>query len=216
MTEPAMPTPPMPEYKGAPLDAERGPGLGCFWIQIVLLVVLLILTPLSVLWAWPSMVSAALLILSLVLLFFVGQTMIFLLRLVAADRRSRRRPLAPTARKTVGDLENIPRFESIEEVMAAEREEDAKHHAGIPYDPGTRVAVARTPATEAAGYAGRTGTLSGWTTPSGGHVPVIGSPPSDHAHGVNFDDGTEAWFDPDLLTPVADQTGSDQDNTGAS
>ena len=95
----------MPEYKGAPLDAERGPGLGCFWIQIVLLVALLILTPLSVLWAWPSMVSAALLILSLVLLFFVGQTMIFLLRLVAADRRSRRRPMAPTARKTVGDLE---------------------------------------------------------------------------------------------------------------
>ena len=100
MTDPAM-----PEYKGAPLDAERGPGLGCFWIQIVLLVALLILTPLSVLWAWPSMVSAALLILSLVLLFFVGQTMIFLLRLVAADRRTRRRPLAPTARKTVGDLE---------------------------------------------------------------------------------------------------------------
>jgi hypothetical protein len=98
MTDPAM-----PEYKGAPLDAERGPGLGCFWIQIVLLIALLILTPLSVLWAWPSMVSAALLILSLVLLFFVGQTMIFLLRLVAADRRSRRRPLAPTARKTVGD-----------------------------------------------------------------------------------------------------------------
>ena len=65
----------MPEYKGAPLDADRGPGLGCFWIQAVLLVALLVLTPLSVVWAWPSMVSAALLILSLVLLFFVGQTM---------------------------------------------------------------------------------------------------------------------------------------------
>jgi hypothetical protein len=99
------PNPQMPDYKGAPLDSERGPGLGCFWIQAGLLVALLILTPLSVVWAWPSMVSAALLILSLVLLFFVGQTMIFLLRLVAADRRSRRRPLAPTARKTVGDLE---------------------------------------------------------------------------------------------------------------
>jgi hypothetical protein len=101
MTDPAM-----PEYKGAPLDAERGPGLGCFWIQIVLLVALLVLTPLSVLWAWPSMVSAALLILSLVLLFFVGQTMIFLLRLVAADRRSRRRPNSPSARRTVGQLED--------------------------------------------------------------------------------------------------------------
>src|SRR5512141_2094561 len=79
---PPIPAPPgqMPEYKGAPLDAERGPGLGCFWIQVVLLVTLLVLTPLSVVWAAPSMVSAAFLILSLVILFFVGQTMIFLLR----------------------------------------------------------------------------------------------------------------------------------------
>ncbi len=115
MTDPAMPGsgmpgsgmsgPGMPDYKGAPLDSERGPGLGCFRIQVVLLVALLILTPLSVLWAWPSIVSAALLILSLVVLFFVGMTIVFLLRLTAADRRSRRRPLAPTARKTVGDLE---------------------------------------------------------------------------------------------------------------
>ena len=117
MTDPAMPDSQMPDsqmpdYKGAPLEAERGPGLGCFWIQIVLLIALLILTPLSVLWAWPSIVSAALLILSLVLLFFVGQTMIFLLRLVAADRRSRRRPLAPTARKTVGDLEDESRADA--------------------------------------------------------------------------------------------------------
>ena len=96
----------MPDYKGAPLDAERGPGLGCFWIQVVLLVAMLVLTPLSVVWAWPSMVSAALLILSLVLLFFVGQTMIFLLRLVAADRRTRRRPRSATARPTVGQLED--------------------------------------------------------------------------------------------------------------
>lgn len=102
----AIPNPEMPEYKGAPLDSERGPGLGCFWIQIVLLIALLILTPLSVVWAWPSMVSAALLILSLAVLFFVGQTMIFLLRLVAADRRSRRRPNSPSARRTVGQLED--------------------------------------------------------------------------------------------------------------
>jgi hypothetical protein len=99
-------TPPMPEYKGAPLDAERGPGLGCFYTQVVLLVVLLVLTPLSVALGWPSMVSAALLILALVILFFVGMTIVFLLRLTAADRRSRRRPLAPTARPTVGDLED--------------------------------------------------------------------------------------------------------------
>ena len=104
--ETSPPAPPMPEYKGAPLDAERGPGLGCFWIQVVLLVALLVLTPLSVIWAAPSWLSAALLILSLVILFFVGQTMIFLLRLVAADRRSRRRPLRPEARQTVGQLED--------------------------------------------------------------------------------------------------------------
>jgi hypothetical protein len=98
--------PPLPDYKGAPLDAERGPGLGCFWAQVVLLVVLLVVTPLSVVMSAPSWFSAALLIILLVLLFFVGQTMIFLLRLVAADRRSRRRPMGANARRTVGQLED--------------------------------------------------------------------------------------------------------------
>ena len=94
-------------YKGAPLDAESGPGLGCFWIQVVTLVVLLVLTPLTVVLAFPPWVSAALLILSLVILFFVGQTSIFLLRLVAADRRAARRvPRSATARRTVGQLED--------------------------------------------------------------------------------------------------------------
>lgn len=97
--------PATPSYKGEPLDPERGPGLGCFWIQVVVLAVLLVLTPLTVVWAWDSTVSAVLLILTLVVLLFVGQTTIFLLRLVAADRRTRRRPLAPTAAKTVGELE---------------------------------------------------------------------------------------------------------------
>jgi hypothetical protein len=102
----ATPAPEVPSYKGAPLDADRGPGLGCFWIQVIVLITFLILTPLTVTWAWPSWISAALLIIVLVLLLFVGQTTIFLLRLVAADRRTaRRRPLSPTARKTVGDLE---------------------------------------------------------------------------------------------------------------
>jgi hypothetical protein len=44
------------------------------------------------------------LIVTLLLLLFVGQTVIFLLRLVSADRRSRRRPLRAGARPTVGDL----------------------------------------------------------------------------------------------------------------
>jgi hypothetical protein len=70
-------------------------------------VALLILTPLTVVMAFPPWVSAALLILSLVILFFVGQTSIFLLRLVAADRRAARRvPRSATARRTVGQLED--------------------------------------------------------------------------------------------------------------
>jgi hypothetical protein len=97
-----------PSYKGAPLDAEAGPGLGCFYLQVVLLIILLIVTPLSVVWSFPSWVSAALLILTLIILFFVGMTMVFLLRLVAADRRSQRRPLREGARKTVGQLESEP------------------------------------------------------------------------------------------------------------
>lgn len=102
MSAPAGP----PDYKGEPLDAERGPGLGCFWIQIALLTFFLVLTPLTVIWAWDERISAALLILTLVLLLFTGQTIIFLLRLVAADRRTRRAPLSPSARPTVGQLED--------------------------------------------------------------------------------------------------------------
>lgn len=92
------------EYKGAPLDPERGPGLGCFWVQVVLLAVLVVATPLSV-GRVPDVVTALLLFAVIGLLFFVGQTAIFLLRLVAAERReARRRPLASRT-KTVGELE---------------------------------------------------------------------------------------------------------------
>jgi hypothetical protein len=96
----------MPEYKGEPLDAERGPGLGCFWIQIALLTFFLIFTPLTVTWGWDPFISGALLIFTLVLLLFSGQTIIFLLRLVAADRRTRRTPLDPSAKPTVGQMED--------------------------------------------------------------------------------------------------------------
>ena len=101
-----MSGPETPLYKGEPLDAERGPGLGCFWFQVIVLGVLLVATPLTVVWGAPPVVSAAMLIVTLVLLLFAGQTVIFLLRLVAADRRSRRRPMASTARKTVGMMED--------------------------------------------------------------------------------------------------------------
>ncbi len=108
MTEPQPPSTQRDvQYKGAPLDSGKGPGLGCFWSQIVVLVAFLILTPLSVAWNWPFWLSAALLISVLVLLLVAGQTVIFLLRLIAADRRAegRRRPLASRS-LTVGEIED--------------------------------------------------------------------------------------------------------------
>jgi hypothetical protein len=95
------------DYKGEPLDGERGPGLGCFRFQVVLLVVFIVLTPLTVAWGWPVAVSAILLFATLVLLLFAGQTVIFLLRLVAADRREGTRHAPRNARTpTVGQLED--------------------------------------------------------------------------------------------------------------
>jgi hypothetical protein len=94
------------EYKGQPLDAERGPGLGCFRIQLVVLVILILLTPLSV-GKVPDVVTALLLFATIALLLVSGQTIIFLLRLVAADRRGRRQPLAART-PTVGQLEDVP------------------------------------------------------------------------------------------------------------
>jgi hypothetical protein len=65
-----------------------------------------VLTPLSAAWDWPVLVTIVLLAVTLVLLLFVGQTVIFLLRLVAADRRARRAPLNPSAKPTVGQMED--------------------------------------------------------------------------------------------------------------
>ena len=73
-----------------------------------MLVVFIVLTPLSVVWQWPSAVSAALLFAVILLLLVTGQTIIFLLRLVSAERRGRRRPLA-SGTKTVGELEDAAR-----------------------------------------------------------------------------------------------------------
>jgi hypothetical protein len=93
------------QYKGEDLDAQRGPGLGCFRFQLVLLAVFIVLAPLSAMWHWPDWISALLLFIVVGLLLVSGQTIIFLLRLVAADRRSRRRPLA-SGTKTVGEIED--------------------------------------------------------------------------------------------------------------
>jgi len=109
IVDPTPPRPPRPtgpiQYKGDALDGQRGPGLGCFRFQLVVLVAFIILTPLSVVWDWPPALSAALLFAVILLLLITGQTIIFLLRLVAADRRGRRRPLG-SATPTVGELED--------------------------------------------------------------------------------------------------------------
>ena len=93
------------QYKGDDLEPERGPGLGCFRFQLAVLVVFIALTPLTVMWNWPATVSTVLLFVVIGLLLTTGQTIIFLLRLVAADRRGRRVPLAGGSR-TVGELED--------------------------------------------------------------------------------------------------------------
>jgi hypothetical protein len=113
------------DYKGEPLDAERGPGLGCFRFQVVLLAILIVLTPLSVAWSWPVGLSVAFLFITLILLLFTGQTVIFLLRLVAADRREgRRRPLGSTTR-TVGELEDEATADPLPETGTAETADQA-------------------------------------------------------------------------------------------
>lgn len=115
------------QYRGDDLQPERGPGLGCFRFQLVVLAVFVVLAPLSVAWGWPSAVSAALLFAVIALLLITGQTIIFLLRLVAADRRGRRRPLASDT-KTVGELED-------QEAGAAEEAGPAEPPADDPARP---------------------------------------------------------------------------------
>jgi hypothetical protein len=118
------------QYRGEPLDPGRGPGLGCFRFQLIVLAIFLVLTPLSVAWRWPILVSAALLIAVIVLLLVAGQTVIFLLRLVAAERRAgRRRPLASQTR-TVGELED--------EAGARSEAAAPASHAQAPDDPSVR------------------------------------------------------------------------------
>jgi hypothetical protein len=118
-TPPRRPRPTGPvQYRGDDLTPERGPGLGCFRLQLVILVFFIVLTPLSVVWNWPFPVSAALLFAVIGLLLVTGQTIIFLLRLVAADRRGRRRPLASET-KTVGELEDAEHTSPGEEPAAA-------------------------------------------------------------------------------------------------
>ncbi len=138
MTSPDQAPPVRPvDYKGEPLDAERGPGLGCFRFQVVLLVVLLVLTPLTVAWNWPAAVSMGLLFVTLILLLFAGQTVIFLLRLVAADRRegTRHAPRAGTT-PTVGQLEDTVSVDALGRPIEAQN--PGSPAEAQPVDPGVR------------------------------------------------------------------------------
>jgi hypothetical protein len=114
-------------YKGEPLEPERGPGLGCFRFQLTVLVVLIIATPLSV-GRLPDTVTAILLFATLGLLLVSGQTMIFLLRLVAAERRGRREPLSART-PTVGQLEDGAGPETPEPTPELEDATDDRGHA---------------------------------------------------------------------------------------
>jgi hypothetical protein len=130
-TTPAAPADPLPAARPDDhLDPERGPGLGCFRLQVVLLLVLLVLTPMTVGWGWPPAVSAVLLFVVLILLLFTGQTAIYLLRIVAADRRDgrRHRPVAsPTP--TAGELEDAE--------PTADPGPGTEPRTATPADPGT-------------------------------------------------------------------------------
>jgi hypothetical protein len=102
---------------------------------LIVLAVMIVLTPLSVAWDWPPAVSAALLIAVIVLLLVTGQTIIFLLRLVAADRRAgRRRPLASRT-PTVGEIEDaaLPGESGIEKRNSGQPDEPTDP----PPSPGT-------------------------------------------------------------------------------
>ena len=139
MTSPEQPTSVRPvEYKGEPLDSERGPGLGCFRFQVGLLVVFVILTPLTVIWNWPVEVSIILLFATIVLLLFAGQTIIFRLRLVAADRREGRRVPLASGTKTVGQLADAEAPGAPQPVVSAAPEPTADENDAPPPDPGVR------------------------------------------------------------------------------
>ena len=113
---------------------------------MIVLVVLIVLTPLTVAWDWPPAVSAALLFIVIFLLLITGQTIIFLLRLVAADRRTRRRPMG-SATKTVGELEDAATADGGHEAAeAATRPVPRRRRASRAEDPAVEPGPPRDPA----------------------------------------------------------------------
>ena len=118
------------QYKGDELDPARGPGLGCFRFQLAVLVVLVVLTPLTVVWGWSTWVSTVLLFAVILLLLVTGQTIIFLLRLVAADRRTRRRPLA-SGTKTVGELDDDAQTVDVQDPLPTDAQDPSSDEGPV-------------------------------------------------------------------------------------
>ncbi len=179
-----------PEYRGEELDPERGPGLGCFWFQLIVLASFLIAIPVGINLDWPFEVLAILLFIVIGLLLLTGQTVIFLLRLVAADRRAqgRRRPLASTTR-TVGELED-------------EQATTAPDAAGSTADAGTGDGATRG-AREPERADDREGDPS--DGPSAGDDAAPGEqPPADVGAATAADEGATAVAD-EGATAVADE-----------
>jgi len=70
------------------LDPNEGPGFGCFITQAILFALILFLIPIGLFtFHWPVWLLVVLLVISLILLFFVSMTSVFLLRVFFADRR---------------------------------------------------------------------------------------------------------------------------------
>jgi len=67
---------------------------------------------------------------------------------------------------------------------------------------GDIVRILSAPETVAAGYADRTGTCYGFTTPSMSEADVIGPAVEDDALSIHFDDGSSAWFARSLVAFV--------------
>jgi hypothetical protein len=76
---------------------------------------------------------------------------------------------------------------------------------------GDRVRIRSTAETEQAGVAGKSGTVSGFTTPSMTAISAIGSPLDDYALAVMFDDGPVkgAWFAEDLVEFIDHAAGTE-------
>ncbi len=97
------------DHRGDELDPERGPGTGCFWVQVIVLAFFITLIPIGSTLDWPLELLAILLFLVMGLLLLTGQTLIFLLRLFASDRRAeRRRRLLAGATKAAAEIESAP------------------------------------------------------------------------------------------------------------